>query len=238
MEQHRARHPDMAIVSGDYVSLKVMLQGRFEHQELAVLEKEVFPRLKTRNCCLDIGANIGNHSIVFSSHFEKVIALEPNPRVFDVLQLNARWNPKITPIQMGASDHRHTVQAIVPRGNLGAAQIVESSSIKAGDQIRFECERVDNLIPLHEYGNIGFIKIDVEGYEFEALQGCESILKHAQPVLGFELLRQDHDKNADRIYQYLKHLGYNRFFEITSAGMKPINAFKRKNHKMIIAMVS
>ena len=65
MEQHRARHPDMAIVSGDYVSLKVMLQGRFEHQELAVLEKEVFPRLKTRNCCLDIGANIGNHRIVF-----------------------------------------------------------------------------------------------------------------------------------------------------------------------------
>jgi len=236
MERHRRRQPEMVVISGDYVSIKAMLQGRFEDQELSVLEREIFPKLKTRKCCIDIGANIGNHSLSFSKSFEQVIAFEPNPKVFDVLSLNARWNPKITPVQIGASNRQHFVEAVVPQGNLGAAQIVGSSTSIEGETVRFECARVDEYISPDQFSDIGFIKIDVEGHEYEALLGCEAILKHAHPVLGFELLRQDYNKNAARIAQFLGDVGYSTFFEITSTGLKEIKNFKRKNYKMIIAI--
>jgi FkbM family methyltransferase len=236
MERHQSLHPDMVVVSGDYVSLKVMLQGRFEDHELGVLEREFFPHLKTRKCCLDIGANIGNHSLAFSKYFESVVAFEPNPKVFEVLSLNARWNPKVIPVQIGASNRQHSVEAVVPRGNLGAAQIIDSSASSTGESIYFECARIDQYISPENFSDIGFIKIDVEGHEYEALLGCEAILRHAHPVLGFELLRQDHNKNALRITEFLSDIGYSQYFEITATGAKPLKKFKKKNYKMIIAI--
>lgn len=236
MERHRSRQPDMAVISGDYVSLKVMLQGRFEDHELGVLERVFFPNLKTRKCCLDIGANIGNHSLAFSKYFDSVIAFEPNPKVFDVLSLNARWNPKVTAVQIGASNRQHSVEAVVPRGNLGAAQIIDSSASIAEESIHFECARVDQYISPDRFSDIGFIKIDVEGHEYEALLGCEAILRHAHPVLGFELLRQDHEKNGLRIAEFLGDIGYSKYFEITASSAKPLKKFKKKNYKMIVAI--
>lgn len=236
MRSFHRRQPEMVVISGDYVSLKVMLQGRFEHEELAVLEREVFPGLGTRRCCLDIGANIGNHSVAFSRHFDEVIAFEPNPRVFDVLCLNARWNPRITPVKMAASSRSEVIEALVPRGNLGAAKIVDSTASNGGDLVRFECARVDQYLAPERFPDVGFIKIDVEGHEYEALVGCEAILRHAHPVVAFELLEEDHDRNAARIEQFLRSVGYGRYLEITASGARPIGKFCRKNYKMIVAM--
>ena len=37
---------------------------------------------------LDIGANIGNHSLFFSNYFYKVLSFEPHPKIFKVLAIN------------------------------------------------------------------------------------------------------------------------------------------------------
>lgn len=239
MERRHGKSPQMAVISGDYVSLKAMLQGRFEDRELSVLEQHLFPRLKTRKCCLDIGANIGNHSVAFSRTFKSVIAFEPNPIAYDILAVNAKWNPRITALPVGASDHEHTAQAVFPGTNIGAAKIVDAATAHgAGRSVSFRCVRVDEILLPEQFADIGFIKVDVEGHEYEALLGCERILAAAQPAIAFELLREDHDRNALRIDTYLKGLGYERYFELKSGGLARVDRIRKKNYKMLIAMAA
>ena len=39
------------------------------------------------NCFLDIGANIGNHSLNLQEYFTKIICFEPHPIIFSILKL-------------------------------------------------------------------------------------------------------------------------------------------------------
>lgn len=234
MSRHAGRVPAMAVVTGDYVSLKAMLQGRFEDLQLALLEQQVLPKIANRTLCLDIGANIGNHSVSFSRTFERVIALEPNAQVFDVLALNAKWRGNIEAVPLGASDHAYRAVAAVPQGNLGAAQIIEGPA-RAGQQtVEFECVRVDEYLAPERFAQVGLIKVDVEGHEFAALSGCRRIIEVAKPVIVFELLRQDFDASGTRVWDLLRSHGYAHFYEIDKS-IRRIERPRRKNYKMIVA---
>ncbi len=58
----------------DVGSLKIMLNGRFENYELISLKNNVFNKINSKNSnALDIGANIGNHSLFFFKSFFKCI---------------------------------------------------------------------------------------------------------------------------------------------------------------------
>jgi FkbM family methyltransferase len=229
MGSKRGAFPRLAVMTGDYVSLKSMLLGRFEDQQLAVLEQSVFPNIRKR-ICIDIGANIGNHSVAFSKHFEKVYAFEPNPAAFDLLSVNAKWHPNIHPIQLGVSDRKCTVTAVIPVGNEGAARIVESTG--AGQAIQFECIRLDEYLDAAEFPDVGFIKIDIEGHELQAIKGCEKLMRASTPMIAFELLREDFSR-AEETQLLLKSWGYKYFYEVGS-DLRAVNILKPRNYKMLL----
>lgn len=224
----------MVVLAGDYISLKIMVQGRFEYQEIATLEKHVFPALPRDSHCLDIGANIGNHCVAFAPWFATVQALEPNPIVFDVLSLNARFAGNIVAHQVGASDRDFTATAVLKPGNLGATKITEDVQSE-GKTIEFRCVRVDDFLPPDVVDHISFIKIDVEGHEFEVMQGCQRILDRGKPVVAFELLRKDFDQNGKRVLELLREHGYDHFYTSGRDGLERIQEFERRNYKMILA---
>jgi FkbM family methyltransferase len=232
MSQNRGKFPRLAVMTGDYVSLKSMLLGRFEDQQLSVLEKQVFPKIE-QTSCLDIGANIGNHSVAFSKHFKKVYAFEPNPAAFDLLCINTKWHGAIEPIPLGASDKQFKAQATIPFGNEGAARISAQAGGSTGSNIAFECVRVDGYLSASQFADIGFIKLDVEGHELEALRGCKSIIEISHPVIAFELLRQDHARGKE-IESLLKSWGYRHFYEVKSS-LRAVQQLERRNYKMLIA---
>jgi FkbM family methyltransferase len=234
MKKNQKEFPKMAVISGDYVSLKAMLQGRFENQQLAILEEKVFPKIANKTICLDIGANIGNHSVSFAKYFGKVISFEPNPMTFDVLNLNSKWNKNIFPIPLGASNKSFTAFAKVPAGNLGAAEIIHKQDSDTTNTIEFTCIRIDEYLEKEKFQDIGFIKIDVEGHEYEALEGCQKILTIAHPVIVFELLRKDFKRSGEKIFDFLKKNEYSHFYEINKK-ISEINNPKNKNYKMIAA---
>jgi FkbM family methyltransferase len=236
MKKNHKMTTKMVVITGDYVSLKAMLQGRFEDQQISILEQFVFPKITNRCICLDIGANIGNHSVQFSKYFKKVFSFEPNPMTFDVLNLNAKWNQKIQPIPLGASNKSFTAIAKVPSGNLGAAEIIQDQSNEISNTVEFECVRVDEYLEDEIFLEIGFIKIDVEGHEYEALEGCQKIITTSHPVIAFELLRKDYKKSGQKIFEFLQKNEYKKFYEINKE-ISEINTPKNKNYKMIIASI-
>lgn len=54
--------------------------------------------------------------------------------------------------------------------------------------------------------DIGFIKIDIEGAEYRALEGADRSLRKYRPVLLMEILSDS--RNRDDVFNYLKELGY------------------------------
>jgi len=223
----------------DYISIKSVLYGRFENAELDYLEQYVFPSLPARRNALDVGANIGVHTLSFSSHFAHVHAFEPHPLTFEILAFNSRLAKNVNAYQKGASSEAFVAKAVSVPGNIGAAHIVTES--RAGvEGFDFACDRLDAMLPEDVKSSVDFMKADVEGHELKALQGAEDILARSSPLIAFELLRSDDPAQALDLIVFLKERGYVNFYEIrrTLLGTRrlaTISHFRNRNHKMVLA---
>src|SRR5260370_28725319 len=101
-------HPrkQIAMFAFDAMGININEDGVYELHEL----EAVFDWLKTlraispESVALDLGANIGNHSLYFSDYFERVYCFEPNKRTFKVLALNAELAPNVVCYNYGLSN--------------------------------------------------------------------------------------------------------------------------------------
>jgi FkbM family methyltransferase len=141
---------------------------------------------------LDIGANVGSHTVTLAQHSRTVHAFEPMPDTFAVLSRNAARFPNIVTHQVAASNAPGTAHLIRSSRNYGAAYIGDDAP-----GLDITCVRIDDLT---FDAPVGFIKIDVEGHERQALEGCRETLVRDRPVLILE------DTTHSRVL--LKELGY------------------------------
>lgn len=139
---------------------------------------------------LDIGANIGNHSVYYAvvCNAESVISVEPNERACQLFRRTVEWNrlesvTLVCGVAAGAGDGWATLDDTeANHHNLG------------GTSVTYHLKQVEGGIPVRtgdailEGQPVDFIKIDVEGSEFEVLTGLQSTI-HAQcPVLSVEVM--------------------------------------------------
>ncbi len=159
----------------------------YEQQELSVLSA-IFP---TGGTFVDIGANIGNHSLFAALHLKatKVIPFEPNPLAYELLIQNVLVNRlrdvvSLDFIGYGASDVARGGFGMQKRDrNLGAAKM------RAGEG-DVEVVRADDALA---DVTPDFIKIDVEGMEMQALQGLSGVLARCHPVMLVEVDQENYD---------------------------------------------
>lgn len=135
---------------------------------------------------VDVGANIGYYSLVFSDIVGQngsVIACEPFPRALDHLKKNFSYNPRlasrITLLEVACSDRKSTLRMEESEGNLGGSSVHEH-----GDGISVPGDTLDSL--LKDAPKVSLIKIDIEGREKEALQGAQGIIAKHRPRIIFE----------------------------------------------------
>ncbi len=162
--------------------------------------------------CLDLCANIGNHATAFSRSFERVIAFEPNPIVFHLLQANAIGRT-VEPVKIGLSSTAGQLFFEQDYKNFEASRIIvapTSTSIKINVNT-LDCEVADRLIE-----DISFIKIDVEGHEFDVLRGAEKLLTSKTPILAMEALYRDMATDAQKVEALLRSYGYVHFYRMKS----------------------
>ena len=91
--------------------------------------------------------------------------------------------------------------------NQGAFRIDESLNQNTGLQI--DCKIIDEL----NIKNVGYIKIDVEGHEYETLLGLKNTLITQQPVIFIEI--HDDSASKDQTFSLLKELGYVNYYKLT-----------------------
>lgn len=151
---------------------------------------------------LDVGANIGNHSVYFAHRFdaELVAPVEPNPLVVSLLRENLRlnWRPSMDLRLVGAglSDRRGSGEMIVAStANLGGARLDQT----AGGSL--PVYRGDDIFPDQAFD---LIKIDVEGMELAVVAGLSEVLRRSDATVFLEVLIG----NIDEAIAQMQALGY------------------------------
>lgn len=214
----------MAIFLDDFIGEKILLDGGFDLEELGCLERDVLPHVAPGTACLDIGANIGNHARVFARHFDKVYAFEPHPRIFGLLSANA-YGHGILPLNYGLSNRAGQFAAEENVANLGASRLVSDTS---GNGPKYEVKRLDDVVGDLVDGEIGFVKIDVEGHETQVIQGGAETFRRHRPIVTFEVLAETVVRGEPEAVSALRALGYRFFYR-----MQPRAAWRRMRLSVI-----
>lgn len=204
-------HPQLVIFSFDHIGLSINMDGRYENASLRLVEKFISDKLPRSQdaVLLDIGANIGNHSVFFSSMFKKVYAFEPNPVTYEVLRINSEYacnNKNIESFNFGLSDTEDAFSFCVNPLNIGGSAIVAEND-KASDIISVSVKPLDKIRELEDEV-IALIKIDVEGHELNVLRGAEKTLTKNKPAILFEQQAAEIQDGSSEVINYLKELGY------------------------------
>jgi len=170
----------------------------YEGKELNNL-KEIFPEGGT---FLDIGANIGNHSLFAAMILKagRVVPIEPNPLAYNLLIQNVLVNRlegviDLSRLGVGLSDSEADGFAMEKRDrNLGSAKMLSGEG-------NLRVFRGDSLFA-DEYPDM--IKIDVEGMEMAVLAGLEGVLSKHKPVMLVEV----DNENEAAFMEWVKKAGY------------------------------
>jgi len=158
---------------------------------------------------IDVGSNIGIWSIVYSTFIKgNIHAFEPQEEVFNCLVNNIKLNQckNIIPYNLALSDKKtaYLMNASYDTlNNFGAFRITSSGSLSINA----------DLGDSFKLSNIGFIKMDVEGHEMEALIGLSKTIQESKPVLLVEI--HSTQENSNDTFKYIIGLGYKNVIKLT-----------------------
>ncbi|GLQ94395.1 FkbM family methyltransferase [Dyella acidisoli] len=197
----------LVVFSFDFIAHNINLNGVYEKDDLDTFFEwsESYGIDFKEATVLDVGANIGNHSLYFSDYFKRVVSFEPHPRIFKVLSLNADLVTNMSCHNVGLSDQDGSAILSGPATNFGRSTISESRDSKSVD---IKLVKLDEFC---EFENIKLLKIDVEGHEYKALLGARKIIQAHKPIILFEQHIDDFINGESKVLSLLKEFGYKNF---------------------------
>jgi len=171
--------------------------------------------VKRNDLVFDVGAHVGDRIAAFRRLGARVVACEPNPPLVKTLRLIYGRDRGVTiePVAVGAAPGEIEMQINVDNPTVStASQTFVQASHGApgwegqvwGKTLRVGATTLDALIARH--GLPAFIKIDVEGYEAEALAG----LTQPVPALSFEFTTIQRDVGQACVRR-CEAMGYRRY---------------------------
>ena len=143
---------------------------------------------------LDVGANVGVHTLGTASAFTNVIAVEPFPPLTEKLHKTVKGNQiaNISVHQCALADKQGKAKFHSPKiSNLGTGKIVSSErDANEVDFIEVEIRKGDQMLAETKYP-VSAIKIDTEGGEIKVLSGLAATLANNRPLVTVEILDED-----------------------------------------------
>jgi FkbM family methyltransferase len=151
---------------------------------------------------LDVGANIGVFAKkALSAGAERVICVEPTPGNIRALHWNlASQIERVSILAKGVWDAIDTVRFIVDPKCPGRSSCFDASAEKESYEIAIEVVPIDLIVRTLNLPRVDFIKMDVEGAEFHALQGATETLVRHKPRLAIAVEHtSDRLRNATQV---------------------------------------
>lgn len=235
MEKHKEDFDRAAEVYADDISRKIManyLLGKklkgYEGEFAYCTEGTYFNELTASvlsGGAVDCGAFTGNtvrkYLDVTGNDKGKVWAFEPDPENYKKLLASCREFPNVECLNYGVWDKDEILSF--------SANSSDDSSICADGDIKVTCKKIDDVVG---EGKVGFIKMDVEGAERQALAGAREVIRRDSPVLAISAYHLWDDLavlpilmdeiTADGYRIYLRHHGI-AAAELVIYAIPPVN---------------
>ena len=174
-----------------------------------LLEPEVVipPHLVARSrVALDVGANKGGYTHILLGLASAVHAFEPNPALIPWLSRQREPRLTIHPVALGNSTGEALLR--VPFGLNGRPS---KQGATLNERTRHRCIevptsvcRLDDL----DLGDIGFIKIDVEGLEAQVIDGARETIARCRPAMLIEIEERHTGESPSVLIERIVALGY------------------------------
>jgi FkbM family methyltransferase len=202
--------------------------------------------LNEGDCIFDIGANIGLFSL-FVKEIQKsvqIFAFEPIKQIFNVLQANVSLHDleNISLFNYGLSSENNPVKLFTFYPNMAGNSTIRPSEkseqrevmnvvlnkdvveyLFQSEEVRGEVRTLSSVINELDVQSIDLLKIDVEGEEYEVLQGINQ--NHWSRVKQIVIEVHDIEGRVDKIQTLLKTYGFNITVEKNSLVPATLNNF-------------
>lgn len=182
------------------------MRKRKAFYELDLLEA-IRDKAQNNGVAIDVGANVGNHSLFFSAVLGlRVVAFEPVQVNRDLLCRLTDLNKEhvhIDVVPTALSDRAGEVRLLAPdSGNPGTFRISDKD-----DGCMAMTERLDDALCRLgvDAKDVRVLKVDVEGHELQVLDGAPELLLKANPVIAIEVFTMS---LFESVLAKLKPLGY------------------------------
>lgn len=175
----------VTVFQNDHVGDKIATKGLYEKENLQLL-LHLMQHLPSP-VVLDVGANIGNHTLAFATEAAHVYAFEPIPLIFALLKQNVKQNSlsNVTLLQLALSDQNDTaIINMVKNGNFGASSF--DKRVTETEAVSVKRRRGDDLLADMGVERVDLVKIDVEAHELYVLRGLLNTLQRHRPIITME----------------------------------------------------
>ena len=173
------------------IDFQIHFYGAFEKPLLFFMRDALEALGKPQSVFVDVGANIGQHSLFMSRLASQVHSFEPFAKVRERLLLqivhNALQNIRVH--ALGLSNENARLPFYAPTGsNEGIGSFDASTTSKGNVAIgELELVRGDDYLTREGITRIDILKMDVEGFEKPALEGLRATLLATRPLLVCEV---------------------------------------------------
>lgn len=230
----KTQYGQFMVLSNDHIGKKFIAGVHYEHNELQFLLKYV---IMPGNMIIDVGANIGAHTIPYAKavgKIGKVFAFEPQSVIRELLLQNIQLN-----------DVREQVTVLDNAVGHKNCHTTLNCNDDEGNPLDYECKRANfgglnlgkdgepvAMITLDSIRHIftqkiKYIKIDVEGAESLVIHGARRLIEDFRPFVFFEHNYKTLTKDMVKMYNlsanivnfnifdfFLKELGYERIIKM------------------------
>ena len=208
-----------------------------KHREESTIE--MFKKcIKQGNNVIEVGGHIGYMSLLFSQlagDKGKVFVFEPSINNLPYIRENIKKKANVQLIEKGAGDKNETATFFMDNLTGQNNSFVEdfdgfksnqsASYDKSSGLTKVEVPIVtlDSFVLSENINNVNFIKIDVEGFEYEVLLGAKDLLKKYHPSIMVEVQR-----NQAPLADFLFELNYKLYddngFQLDKKGIESCNS--------------
>ena len=199
-------------------------QWQHPYEQKKYIREEDVANLKTflndGDFCIDIGSHTGDTTVPMALAVGKngfVLALEPNPFVFTVLNKNASLNRKhtnILPMMIAASKEDGDIDLEYSDSGFCNGGFHENiSKWKHGHAFNLTVTGL-NLSDLlkgrfsEKLPGLKYIKVDTEGYDLSVLESIEDIIDKYKPFIKTEIFKLTDKTYREKLHAFLSEKGY------------------------------
>ena len=181
---------------------------------------EQIKKVKDIKNIYDVGACIGVMSILLASVFDDayVYAYEPLSKNFSYLIMNIKWNSRIVPERCALSNKNGTLKIAMPTREQRPEMDKDAEENPAIVSVYGESDLYSEEVRAYVLDDVAenkvdLLKIDVEGHEYEVLEGAERVLMNDRPIV-FLNVREGTQRMAgsttDELRRKIGTYGYKR----------------------------